>query len=234
MPAMRWNPFRRGHTHSRDEQLLAQDAAAEADLAAGRYELAREGFAEVVEAYRTELETRPDDPETVDRLASGLRGLTRTLHRLRRFDEASALLEEALGVSRRAVELRRAAHTGSADPELARSLRGFALVRAIAGVELDEAGKALDEAMAGHLAALTATPDEEHLAEAYATEIAQAQLLARRGQHVEAARVADLARSGHLDGLLDLLRTERSGGTRNGEAQEQESDITGPPPRPTA
>ena len=59
------------------------------------------------------------------------------------------------------------------------------------------------------MAALAATPSEELLGETYATELAQAQLLARQGKHVEAARVANLARSGHLDELMDLLRTQR-------------------------
>jgi tetratricopeptide (TPR) repeat protein len=216
---VRWNPFRRSPAHSRDQQLQAQGAAAEADYAAGRYELAREGFSAVVAAYRQD---RPDDPESADQLATGLNGLGRCLNRLRRFDEASAVLQEAVAVSRRAVDLRRAGATcGRVDTDLARALRMFALVRANVGTELDEAQKALDDAMAAHMAALAATPSEEHLAETYATELAQAQLLARQGKHVEAARVADLARSGHLDGLLDLLRAQRSEATRP-------SDVTGP------
>jgi len=120
------------------------------------------------------------------------------------------VLDEALTTSRRAVELRRAATSGPHDAALARTLRTFALVRAAAGTELDEAAKALDDATAVHLAALAAAPGEEHLAEAYATELAQAELLARQGRHVEAARVADLARSGHLDELLVILRAQRS------------------------
>jgi tetratricopeptide (TPR) repeat protein len=143
---VRWNPFRRSPAHSRDQQLQAQGAAAEADYAAGRYELAREGFSAVVEAYRQEQQDRPDDPESADQLATGLNGLGRCLNRLRRFDEASAILEEAVAVSRRAVELRRAG--GPVDSDLARSLRMFALVRANAGTELDEAQKALDDAWA--------------------------------------------------------------------------------------
>jgi tetratricopeptide (TPR) repeat protein len=210
---VRWNLFRRSPAHSRDEQLLAQGEAAEADYAAGRFELAREGFAGVVEANRQELTERPDDVDAVDRLAAGLNGLGRCLGRLRHFDESTSVLDEALGTSRRAVELRRAAAHGPHDAALARTLRTFALVRASVGVELDEATKALDDAMAVHMAALTAEPGEEHLAEAYATELAQAEVLARQGRHVEAARVADLARSGHLDDLLDMLRIQRSGGT---------------------
>jgi tetratricopeptide (TPR) repeat protein len=207
---VRWNPFRRSPAHSRDDQLLAQADAAEADYASGRFELAREGFAAAVEANRQELAERPDDPETVDRLAAGLNGLGRCLGKLRHFDEATATLDEALTTSRRAVELRRATAAEPHDAALARTLRTFALVRAATGVEMDEAAKALDNAMAVHMAALTATPGEEHLAEAYATELAQAELLARQGRHVEAARVADLARSGHLDDLLDMLRAHRS------------------------
>jgi tetratricopeptide (TPR) repeat protein len=207
---VRWNLFRRSPAHSRDDQLMAQGEAAEADYAAGRFELAREGFTGVVEANRQELQERPDDVDAVDRLAAGLNGLGRCLGRLRHFDEAAAVLDEALGTSRRAVELRRAATACPHDAALARTLRMFALVRAGVGVELDEAATALDDAMALHMAALTAAPGEEHLAEAYATELAQAELLARQGRHVEAARVADLARSGHLDELLDILRAQRS------------------------
>jgi tetratricopeptide (TPR) repeat protein len=201
---VRWNPFRRSPAHSRDEQLLAQADAAEANHAAGRFELAREGFAAVVEAYRQELEERPDDPEVLDLLSARLNGLAQSLDALRRFDEAAEVLDEALRTSRRAVELHPAG-----DPDRPRALRAFALARANAGVELDEADKALNDAMAAHMAALTATPSEEQLAETYATELVQARLLQRRGRHVEAARVADLARSGHLDGLLDMLRAQR-------------------------
>jgi tetratricopeptide (TPR) repeat protein len=207
---MTWNPFRRSPAHSRDDQLSARGTAAEADYRAGRYELAREGFTAVVEAYRQEQQHRPDDPETADRLAAGLNGLGQCLTRLRRFDEATEVLDEALLTSRSAAELRRdgAGPGGPGDPDLARALRTFALVRANSGTELDEAEVALNDAMAVHMAALTAAPSEEQLAEAYATELASAQLLARRGRHVEAARVADLARSGHLDGLLEMLRAQ--------------------------
>lgn len=206
---MRWNPFRRSPAHSRDEQLLEQGAAAETAYAAGRYELAREGFGAVVEAYRQELWTHADDPEVVDVLARGLNGLGQTLLELRHYDEAAEVLDEGLAVSRRAVELHRAAADGTPDPDLARTLRTFALVRVNVGVELDEAEKALDDASAVHMAALTASPDEEHLAETYATEVAQARLLQRRGKHVEAARVTELARSGHLDDLVGLLRAQQ-------------------------
>ena len=96
-----------------------------------------------------------------------------------------------------------------ADPDLARTLRTFALVRANVGVELDEAQQALHDALALHMAGLAAAPDEDQLGETYATELAQAQLLARQGRHVEAARVADLARSGHLDELVGMLRAQR-------------------------
>jgi tetratricopeptide (TPR) repeat protein len=212
---VRWNPFRRSPAHSRHEQLLAQADAAEANHAAGRYELAREGFAAVVGAHRQELKARPDDPEVLDLLSARLNGLAQSLDALRRFDEAAEVLDEALRTSRRAVELRPAG-----DPDRPRALRTFALARANAGVELDEADKALDDAMAAHMAALTATPSEEHLAETYATELVQARLLQRRGRHVEAARVADLARSGHLDGLLDMLRAQRTGGTRPSDIVE--------------
>lgn len=218
---MRWNPFRRSPAHSRDDQLLAQAEAAEANHAAGRFELAREGFAAVVEAYRQEVAARPDDLDMLDLLSARLDALARCLEALRHFDESAEVLAEALGTSRRAVELHRAGGGGPGDPGLARALRTFALVRADAGVELDEAGKALDDALAVHMAALTATPDEEHLAETYATELAQARLLQRRGRHVEAARVAELARSGHLDGLLDVLRAQRTEATRP-------SDLAGP------
>jgi tetratricopeptide (TPR) repeat protein len=206
---VRWNPFRRSPAHSRDAQLAERAAVAEAGLAAGRYELAHAEFAAVVEEYRAQLTDHPDDPEITELLAARLHGLGLSLEKLRRFDELPAVQEEAVRTSRRAVELRRAAGTGGADPELARALRTFGLVRAHAGVELDEAQQALSDAVAVHMAVLTASPSEEHLAETYATELAQAQLLARQGRHVEAARTAELARAGHLDGLLDMLRAQR-------------------------
>ena len=128
---------------------------------------------------------------------------------LRRFDDAAAVLDEGMAVSRRAVALRRATAEGAADLDLARALRTFALVRANAGVELDEALRAADDAAAVHMAALAAEPGREQLAETYATELARSRVLARQGHHVEAARVAELARSGHLDELADMLRAQR-------------------------
>jgi tetratricopeptide (TPR) repeat protein len=207
---VRWRPFRRSSGRSREEQLAEQATAAETAYAAGRYELARAEYDAVIAEYRDQLAEQPDDVDLTEQLAAGLGGLARCLEKLRFFDDATAARDEAVGGSRRAVELRRAVGDGAPDPELARALRTFALVRANAGVELDEAEKALDEAMALHMAVLAATPSEEHLAQTYATELAQSQLLTRRGRPVEAARVAELARSGHLDGLLDMLQAQRS------------------------
>ena len=204
---MRWKPFRRPPDRSRDEQLADRMTAAEAAYSADRFELARAEYDVVVAEYRQQLAEEPDDVDATDMLAAALNGLGLCLEKLRFFDEASQVLDEAVHTSRRAVELRRAGDP--ADPDLARTLRTFALVRANVGVELDEAERACSDALALHMAALAASPDKEQLAETYATELAQAQLLARKGRHVEAARVADLARSGHLDGLLDLLRAQR-------------------------
>ena len=217
---MRWNPFRRSPAPSRDAQLLDRAAAAEAGLASGRYELAHADFLAVVEEYRAQLAEEPDDPDLTDLLAAALHGLAASLEKLRRFDELPDVPADAVRTSRHAVELRSAHGDGAPDPDLARSLRTFALARVHAGVELDEADDALTHATALHMAVLTASPTEEHLAETYATELAQARLLARRGRHVEAARVADLARSGHLDGMLDLLRAERP---------EATGHVAGPP-----
>jgi tetratricopeptide (TPR) repeat protein len=203
---VRWKPFRR--ERSRDDQLAERTAAAEIAYGAGRYELAKAEFEAVVAAHRERLAERPDDVEATELLAAGLNGLALCLEALRGFDEATALREEGLERSERAVALRRAVREG-ADPELARALRTFALVRADAGVELDEAATALEEALAVHMAVLAATPDRLHLEQTYATELARARLLARQGRPVEAARVAELARSGHLDGLVDMLRGQR-------------------------
>ncbi len=201
---MRGNARRR----SPDEQLAEWTAAAEAAHGAGRHELARAEYEAVVEEHRRRLGERPDDVEATDLLAAALNGLGLCLEKLRHVDEAATAFGEALGTSRRAVELRRAA-AGPADPALARTLRTFALVRANGGVELDEAERALGEAVGVHMAVLAVSPSGEHLAETYATELAQARVLARRGRHVQAARVADLARAGHLAGLLDVLRAQR-------------------------
>ena len=209
---MQWRPFRRSATKSPDEQLADQAASAEIAYAAGRYELARAEFDATVTEYWQQLVERPEDVDLCDQLARGLNGLALCLEKLHLFDEAAAVRDEAVSTSRRAVELRRA--TGAHDRELARTLRTFALVRANVGVELDEAGKALDEAMAVNMAVLARDPSDEQLAETYDTELVHAQLLARRGRNVEAARVADLARSGHLDGLVDMLRAQRSAAAR--------------------
>ena len=222
---MRWNPFRRVPSDSRtdptaQEQLLAQGEAAYAHHAAGRHELAREGFVAVVEAYRRDLATHPDDPDVTALLADRLNGLGQCLGALRRHDEATAAFDEGLGTSRAAVTLRRPLANGGPDLDLARTLRTFALVRANTGVELDEADKALDEAIAVHMATLTGEPSEEHLAETYATELAQARLRQRQGRHVEAARVAGLARSGHLDGLRDMLHAQRPDVTKPSDVAE--------------
>jgi len=205
---MRWKPFQRPPARSRDEQLADRMGAAEAAYAADRYELARAEYDVVVAEYRGRLAEEPDDVEATDMLAAGLNGLGLYLEKLRFFDEAARVLEEAVHTSRRAVELRRAG-ADAADPDLARTLRTFALVRANVGIELDEAERALEDALAVHMAALTASPSAETLGETYATELAQAQLLARQGKHVQAARVADLARSGHLDELVGMLRAQR-------------------------
>lgn len=209
---MRWKPFRQPPEQSPDEELAERMTAAGIAYDADRFELARAEYDVVVTEYWQQLVDRPDDVDLTDRLAAALNGLALCLEKLRFFDEATAVSEEAVGTSRRAVELRRAV-SGPADPRLARSLRTFALVRANVGVELDEAEQALDDALATHMAALAATPSAELLGETYATELAQSQLLARRGRHVEAARTADLARSGHLDELVDMLRMQRSGRT---------------------
>ena len=211
---MRWNPFRRTPAHSRGAQLLDRMASAEAGLAASRYDLAHAEFAAVAEEYHAQLAEHPDDPEITALLATALHGLAVSLEKLRRFDELGDVQDEAVRTSGRAVGLRRTHGTAGADPDLALALRTFGLARAHAGVELDEAERALHDAVAVHLAVLTATPSQEHLGETYTTELAQAQLLARQGKHVEAARVADLARSGHLDALVDMLRAQRTGGPR--------------------
>lgn len=205
---MRWNPFGRPPEQSEDDELGERMAAAEVAYAADRFELARAEYDVVVTEYWQQLVDRPDDVDLTDQLAAGLNGLALCLEKLRFFDEAKAVSDEAVGTSRRAVELRRAV-SGRADPHLARTLRTFALVRANVGVELDEAERALDDALAVHMAVLAGAPGDEQLGETYATELAQAQLLARRGRHVEAARVADLARSGHLDEMVDMLRAQR-------------------------
>ncbi len=164
---MRWNARRRAPDRSRDEQLAEWTAAAEAAFAASRYELARAEFEAVVAEHRERLGERPDDVEATDLLAAALNALGLCLEKLRHVDEAAAVFGEALGTSRRAVALRRAA-TGPADPSLARTLRTFALVRANAGAELDEAERALGDAVGVHMAVLATDPGEEHLAETYA------------------------------------------------------------------
>lgn len=205
---MRWRPSRRPPERSRDERLAAQTSAAEVAYAAGRFELARAEFEAVVAQHREQLTEHPDDADATELLAAGLDGLALCQEKLRRFDEGTQARAEGLRLSERALELRRAAVEG-ADPDLARTLRRFALVRANAGVELAEAEKALEEALAMHMAVLTATPNEEYVAEIYATELVQAQVLTRQGRAVDAARVAGLARSGHLDDLADMLRGQR-------------------------
>jgi hypothetical protein len=112
---------------------------------------------------------------------------------------------EAVRASRQAVELQRM-HGGVA-PAVA--LRMFARACAGAGVELDAAQQAITEAQALHMTALTTTLDRKYLEQLYRDELVLADVLARQGQQEDAARVRDLARSGHLDGLLELLRAQR-------------------------
>jgi tetratricopeptide (TPR) repeat protein len=111
--------------------------------------------------------------------------------------------ERALPVSRRAVELRR---TCSRGPDLARTLRMFAHVRAGAGTELTEAMTVVEEALALYLTALTSTGDAAYLDEVYTTQLVQSLLLSRQGHYDAARRVADSARSRSLDGVPSMLR----------------------------
>ena len=157
---MPWRPFRRSGTRSDDEQRADQVAAAETAYAAGRYELARADFDATVAECSEQLAERPEDVDLTARLAAGLNGLSLCLEKLRLADDATAVRDRAVDTSRRAVELRRAARDGTPDPGMARTLRIFALVRANAGVELDEADAALNEALALHMAALTATASD--------------------------------------------------------------------------
>jgi tetratricopeptide (TPR) repeat protein len=146
-----------------------------------------------------------DDPARWRPLLAGtLQSLAGALGEVGRWDRA-------LGASRRAVELRRAGpRKGSADPDLARALRMFALVRARAGSELDEAEQALGDAMAVHMTVLGEQAADDYVDEVYATEMAQSLVLGQQGRHEEAARVADGARARHLDGLPAMIRAQRS------------------------
>ena len=108
----------------------------------------------------------------------------------------------ALTISREAVELRR---QSPVDLDQAKALRMFALVRAGAGAELEEALSALDDAMSVHMTLLT-RQGESALDELYTTELAQASVLERMGKTAQGARVAQLARSRHLDGISQAMR----------------------------
>lgn len=104
------------------------------------------------------------------------------------------------------MDLRRA---DRADRDVAVALRLFAHVRAQAGTELDEAEAALPEAMARHITVLTGDPDQaEYVAEIYTTELVQSLVLTAQGRPAEARRVAELARSRHLDALPGILRAQ--------------------------
>lgn len=110
--------------------------------------------------------------------------------------------DRALTVSREAVELRR---LGPLDLDRAKALRMFALVRVGAGTELEKALSALDEAMSVHMT-LIGEQGGSALDELYTTELAQASVLEAMGRTDQAARVAHLARSRHLDGVDRAVR----------------------------
>ena len=176
---MRWNPFRRSPAHSRDVRLAERAAAAEAGLAAGRYELAHAEFAAVVDDYRAQLAEHPDDPELTELLAARLHGVAVSLEKLRRFDELTDVQDEAVRTSRRAVELRRGRHRGRRP----RPGPGPADVRPGPGARRGRArrgGAGVDRRHGGAHGRAHRDPEQEHLDETYATELAQAQLLARR------------------------------------------------------
>lgn len=119
--------------------------------------------------------------------------------------------DRALTVSREAVELRRAGPGGGYDdPELAKALRMFALVRGLARTELGDAEQALDEALRVHMAVLSARAEDGYVEEIYTTYGAMALIFREQGRDDEARVLTDLARSRHLDGLPATIRAQRS------------------------
>jgi len=119
-------------------------------------------------------------------------------------------LDQALAASRQALDLRRGLPTVE-DTEMARTLRMFAHVRAEAGVELDEALSALNDAQARHMNAISKSPDMATVNEIYTTELVMARVLARQGKAAEAQRVEAMARSRHLDALPTMMRNQQRG-----------------------
>jgi tetratricopeptide (TPR) repeat protein len=117
-------------------------------------------------------------------------------------------LEQALAASRQALDLRRGLPAVE-DTEMARTLRMFAHVRAEAGVELDEAMSALNDAQARLMNAISRSPDLATIDEIYPTEIVMARVLARQGKVAEAQRIEALARSRHLDALPTMMRNQQ-------------------------
>lgn len=122
---------------------------------------------------------------------------------------ADMRFELALPASRRAIELRQAG-PDAGGPGTANTLRTFAHVRALAGVELDEAQDVLTDALVLYMTELTRTADPAYLQEIYFTEQVQAVVLDKLGQHEAARRVATLAASRHLDALPAMLRAQQS------------------------
>ncbi|BEL06273.1 hypothetical protein Q0Z83_044640 [Actinoplanes sichuanensis] len=117
-------------------------------------------------------------------------------------------LSQALVASRQAVDLRRGLPTVE-DTEMARTLRMFAHVRAEAGVELDEAMSAANDAQTRLMNAISRSPDMATVEEIYTTELVMARVLARQGKTAEAQRVEALARSRHLDALPAMMRNQQ-------------------------
>ncbi len=89
-----------------------------------------------------------------------------------------------------------------AQQQLTVALRTFAVVRAATGIELDDAYKAIDEAIVHHMSILSAEPTEENVNETYVTERVQVALLTRMGRVEEARRVQEALDAQHLEILL--------------------------------
>jgi tetratricopeptide (TPR) repeat protein len=119
-------------------------------------------------------------------------------------------LAQALAASRQALDLRRGLPAVD-DTELARTLRMFAHVRAEAGVELDEALTALNDAQTRLMNAISRSPDMATINEVYTTELVMARVLARQGKVAQAQRLEAMARSRHLDGLPAMPRNQQRG-----------------------
>jgi tetratricopeptide (TPR) repeat protein len=161
--------------------------------------VAHSGAAAILDAVQR-FAAPQDKPRLSAHLASALTSQAFCLTKTRQW-------EPALAASRRAVEIRRAVSSVGAD--LGGALLMFLHVRAASGLELDDAQRAYNDAMAVYMNLLNAEPDLAYAEHIYVSELDMAAILQHKGDIAAAQRLIRQAESRHLDGLIEVLRAQR-------------------------